>query len=287
VTRAAATLGAALAATRARLAAAGIESAALDARLLLARAAETTPERIVGWPEQALADGAAARLEAQLARRLAREPLARILGAREFWSLDFAVDAATLVPRPETETLVEATLAALGDRARPWRILDLGTGSGCVLLALLSELPAATGLGVDLSAAAVAIARANAASLGLGERSAFRVGDWLADVAGPFDVVVANPPYVATGELAGLAPEIRDFEPSSALDGGPDGLAAFRAIAPGLAAALAPGGSAWFEVGSGQAQAVARILVESGLVDPGVRADLSGTNRVVGARRPP
>ncbi len=277
-------LGEALAATRARLGAAGIDSAALDARLLVAHAADVTPELLVGWPETALAPDAASRLDALVARRAAREPVARLIGVREFWSLRFAVSGATLVPRPETETLVEAALAAM---PAPARILDLGTGTGCVLLALLSERPAATGLGIDLAPDAVALARVNAERLGLAARATFRRGDWLDGVEGAFDLIVANPPYVASGELAGLMEDVRDHEPALALDGGPDGLAAYRAIAAGLARVLAPDGAALFEVGARQAAAVEDVLAAAGLVPAGRRRDLAGIERVVEARSRP
>ena len=279
------TLGAALAAARTRLAAAGIEEPALDARILLAGATGTSVERIVGWPETPLDVDAARRFDELVGRRAAREPIARILGRKEFWSLDLALGPDTLVPRPETETLVEAALAAMPAPGRAWRILDLGCGSGCVLLALLAERRAASGLGIDAAAGAVAVARANAAALGLAPRAAFRVGDWLAGVAERFDVVVANPPYVATGEIAGLAREVRDHDPRAALDGGPDGLDAYRAIASGLPSVLAAGGTALFEVGAGQAGAVEAILARPGLMVTARRRDLAGVERVVGVRR--
>ena len=200
-----------------------------------------------------------------MARRLRREPMAYILGEREFWSLPLRVSPAVLVPRPESETVVEAALESIADRAAPLRILDLGTGSGCLLLALLSELPHASGLGIDRSAAALAIARANAERLGLADRAAFREGDWGYGLAGPFDVIVSNPPYVARTDARNLAPEVFAFEPQEALFAGADGLDAYRALAPDCARLLAQDGVTCLEIGQGQGASVAAILRRHGL----------------------
>jgi release factor glutamine methyltransferase len=205
--------------------------------------------------------------------------MAYILGEREFWSLPFQVGPAVLVPRPESETVVEAALEQIGDRAAPLRILDLGTGSGCLLLALLSELPQASGLGIDRSAAALAIASGNAERLDLADRAAFREGDWGRDLAGPFDVIVGNPPYVARADAAGLAPEVLVFEPEDALFAGPDGLCAYRALAPDCARLLAEDGFACLEIGQGQGAAVAQILGSHGLRLVASRPDLAGIER--------
>ncbi len=280
ISRRARSLQAALEDATRRLAAGGIAEARLDARVLLCDAAALTVERLLSQPERALEPEAAARLERHLARRIAREPLAQILGRREFWSLPFAVTPATLVPRPESEILIEAALSLVPDRRQPLRILDLGTGTGCLLLALLSELPDSTGLGVDASLAAARIARQNAAALGLRGRAKFLVGDWghsFADAS--FDLILANPPYVPEGEIDGLEPEIARYEPRQALSGGADGLACYRALAPGLARLLSPGGQALLEVGRGQIDRVATLLAEAGLGEAGRRWDLAGIPR--------
>lgn len=274
-------IGDAVKAAAARLAAAGVETPALDARVLAAEAfAMTQAGLLAGAASQASAAGRA-RLEAAVERRVAGEPTARILGRREFWGLDFALSPETLVPRPDSETLVEAALEAVRGRDRPLRLLDLGTGSGCLLLALLSELPGAWGLGVDRSPAAAATARANAASLGLEHRAAFMVGDWAAALGGRFDLVVSNPPYVATPDLAGLSREVRLHDPARALDGGADGLAAYRDVLRALPALLAGTGAAVLELGAGQRADVEAIARAEGLSPMGGREDLSGVCRAL------
>ncbi|SMF33742.1 release factor glutamine methyltransferase [Tistlia consotensis] len=272
-------LGAALATATAELAAAGVEGARRDARLLLADAAGLEPAAVVAWPERPLAGPARATFESHVRRRAAHEPVSRILGRREFWSLSFALSPATLDPRPDSETLVEALLAEVGDRQRPLRLLDLGTGSGCLLLALLSELPAAWGLGIDRAPAAAAAARRNAAALGLGDRAAFLAGDWAAALDGRFDLIVSNPPYIARDELAGLDPEVARHDPPAALDGGPDGLDAYRALAAALPRLLRPGGVAALEIGSGQAASAGAVLTAGGLPAPRLLSDLAGRPR--------
>lgn len=282
VAAAANSLGAALAEGTARLAAAGVEGARRDARLLLAEAAGLEPGALTAWPERPLSADARRRYESHLARRASREPVARILGRREFWSLPFALSPATLDPRPDSETLVEALLACQPDRGRPLRLLDLGTGSGCLLLALLSELPAAWGLGLDRSAEAAATARRNAADLGLAERAAFLVGDWaaaLADAQGGFDLVVSNPPYIARNALETLDPEVLRHDPRAALDGGPDGLSAYRALAGELPRLLRPGGWAAVEIGADQEASAAAALAGGGLPEPALLRDLAGRPR--------
>lgn len=281
---AAETIGAALSRSRQALQEAGIDSAALDARLLLAASLGVAVETVIAWPERKLTPDAVARLEALLRRRIAREPMAYILGRREFWSLDFAVTPATLTPRPDSETLVAAVLGEIADRRAPLRLVDFGTGTGCLLLALLSELPAASGIGVDVDPDTVEVARANATRLDLAPRAQFMPGHWGRPLGGEFDLIVSNPPYIATGDLPVLAPELR-YEPRLALDGGADGLAAYRALIPDAARLLRPAGLLALEVGVGQASAVNELLVASGLTSAGVRRDLAGIERCVLARR--
>ena len=258
----------------------------LDARLLLCHATGLSHEAYVAALNDALAPDAAARFGASVERRLAGEPVSRIIGIREFYGRPFRIDASTLDPRPDTETLVEAALG-LVDREAPLNILDLGTGSGCILITLLAELPRASGVGVDVSLGALELARANAQTVGVGDRAAFLASDWLEAVEGSFDLVVANPPYLSAADMAALSPEVRDHDPAPALDGGPDGLSAYRRIVPGLRKALRPGGFALFEIGPDQDQAVSRLLAEAGLdVGEGQHLwrDLAGRPRVVGAR---
>jgi len=282
-----ASLGALTRAAAARLAAAGIASARLDARLLAAHAFGVDAARLIAHPEQRPTSRRRRRFTALVARRAAREPIAYILGRREFWGLDLRVGKATLVPRPETETVVELALAVARGRGGDGdglAILDLGTGSGCLLLALLSELPRARGVGVDASAGALAVARANARSLGLSGRARFGKSDWGRSVTERFDLVVANPPYVCDGDFGRLEPEVSRFEPRPALSGGADGLAAYRALAPGLARLMNPGASIVVEIGDGQAAAVTAILEGHRLRVSGVRADLAGRQRAIAAK---
>jgi release factor glutamine methyltransferase len=277
-------LASALAAAAAALAVAGFEEPRRRARRILAAALDLSPAVVVAHPERALSAPEADRVRAVLDRVLAHEPLSRILGHREFWGLYFALNRDTLDPRPETETVVEAVLRRLPDRRAPLHLLDLGTGSGAILLALLSECPAARGLGIDIAPGAAAAARDNAVALGILLRANFVVGDWAAAAAGRFDAVVANPPYIATGALAGLPPEVARWDPARALDGGADGLGAYRAIAADLPRLLLPGGLFACEIGEGQEAAVMAILAAAGLAVDAVEPDLAGIARVVVAR---
>ncbi len=273
------TRAAALRAAAARLTAAGVEGAARDARLLLRHASGLDGAALSASMDAPMAQDEAARFAACVARRAARAPLSHITGTREFWGRTFKVSPAVLDPRPETEILVGWAL----EEAAPARVLDLGAGSGCILLSLLAEWPLARGVGLDASPAALAVARDNAAALSLSARADFIKGDWLRDVSGRFGVVVANPPYLTAADMAALSPEVR-AEPALALNGGADGLDAYRAIAARLRDALAEGAAAFFEVGAGQAQDVARILSDAGLGAVETRADLDGRARVLRAR---
>ena len=274
-----AALAAVLRQTAQRLRQAGVEAPAHEARLLAGAVLDADVAGLLAHPDRILGPDQLRRLDAATDRRAAREPLSHIFGHREFWRLGFRVDADVLDPRPDSETLVEAGLAALADRRRPWRLLDLGTGSGCLLLALLSELPAATGIGIDLSPAAVRLAAANASRLGLAARAAFACGDWGAGLAGGFDLILSNPPYIPSAAIAGLAPEVALHEPRLALDGGPDGLACYRRLAPQLPRLMAAGGRILLELGDGQAEAVAAIMAEGGLAAESLRPDLGGRPR--------
>lgn len=223
------------------------------------------------------------------ARRVQREPMAYILGEREFWGLPFKVSPAVLVPRPDSETVIEAALALLADRARRWRILDLGLGSGCLLLTLLREFPAAEGVGLEASDAALNVARANAEALGVAGRARLLAGDWrlpgwAETLDGPFDLLVSNPPYISADEIPQLMPEVGRFEPRLALDGGPDGLAAYRAIAREAPRLVARGGWILLEAGEGQAPDIYGIFQSTGFVAEPSWKDLGGIDRVVSLR---
>ncbi len=276
-------VGAAMAEAAARLAAAGIETARLDARLLLGHALGRDAGWLIGHRDDILSAAERADFETLVRRREGREPLAYILGTREFWSLLFRVTPATLIPRPETEILVEAVLDAFAASDAVFRIADLGTGTGCVMLSILNERPVATGVGIDLSTEALAVARGNAAALGLGKRAEFRQGSWFAALGADevFDVIVTNPPYISDAEMAALAPEIANHEPLSALTAGRDGLDAYRRIFPGLAGRLRAGGLFAGEIGHLQGNAAAALAREQGLEKVEILADAAGRPRCV------
>jgi release factor glutamine methyltransferase len=278
------TLGALLAEAAAALSEAGFDEPRRRARRLVAGLLKLSPTQLLGHPERGLERCEAERLRESLARMVGGEPLSRLLGRREFWGLNFALSADTLDPRPESETLIETVLARITDRSAPLDFLDLGTGTGCLLLALLSEYPAAIGIGVDIAAGAVLTARRNAAALGLADRARFFVGDWGSALSDRFAAIVANPPYIASKALADLPPEVDRYDPRRALDGGEDGLAAYRTIAADLPALLAPGGVVAVEVGAGQAFAAAAIFQARGLIIDGIERDLAGVERCVAAR---
>jgi release factor glutamine methyltransferase len=262
----------------ARLSAAGVEGPRRDARLLLAAALGLDPQAAAVAAEPLPSDRLS-RFEALVERRRRREPVSRILGRRGFWTLELAITAATLDPRPDSETLVAAVLERIGDPERPRRVLDLGTGSGNLLLAVLAELPGAWGVGIDIDPAALTVARDNAAALALDGRAAFSAGDWASALAGGWDVILCNPPYVRSGEIDSLAPEVARFEPLGALDGGPDGLAAYRRVVPELARLLAPEGLTAVELGMGLADEVAALAVAEGLECVACLPDLAGIRR--------
>jgi release factor glutamine methyltransferase len=274
----------AIADTRKHLEAHGVEAAAREARLIVCAAAGLTAADLIRAPEAALDASSLVRLKDMAARRAAREPLSRILGRREFWSLKLAIGPAVLDPRADTETLVSAALAALSPRrGEALRILDLGTGSGALLCALLKEFPAAQGVALDISEAAAVIARANLAACGLSKRSHVVGGCWGDCLGGAFDLIVANPPYVASGVIPTLDREVREHDPLLALDGGVDGLDAYRALGPALARLLEPEGGRFFvEIGIGQSESARDILAGAGLASLRIIDDLSGRPRVIG-----
>ena len=267
---------------------AGLESPVIDSRLLVCHALGMDRLTLLREPHRPLGQQAAALISAAH-RRLAHEPVSRIIGERYFWGRPFKITQATLDPRADSETLVAAGLELAGPIGalcnRPLRLLDLGTGSGCLILTLLAELPDATGVGVDISSAAIAVATENAVCLGLSNRVVFSCGPWAHGVAGPFDIIVSNPPYIRHGDLAGLAPDVASYDPALALDGGADGLAAYREI---LASSidLAPPGALLFEVGQGQADDVQRLMLERFAGTAALTAhrwrDLADIERVVG-----
>jgi len=263
------------------LGAAGFASPAFEARALLSGVLQLGREQMLAHPERPVDSESQARLADALRRRASHEPLARITGQREFWSLPIGLGAETLIPRPDSETVVESALLRVADPDKEYSILDLGTGSGCLLFALLTELPRARGLGIDRAPEALAIARANGHRLGFSSRAEFRVGDWTDGLIGVFDIVVSNPPYVAEEEWAALPPEVRDFEPKLALNGGIDGLAAYRALIPGIARLIAPDGFGVIELGAGQYDQVAEICRNSGLFTGQADQDIAGHQRAL------
>jgi release factor glutamine methyltransferase len=280
------TLGSLLAEAAATLARAGFAEPRRRARRLVALALDLTAAEVLARPELVLDEQRSDHIRFALGRMVDHEPLSRILGHREFWGLEFSLSPDTLDPRPETETVVEAVLRRFPDRKAPFSFLDLGTGTGCILLALLTEFPAATGFGLDLALGAGLTARHNAAALGLAARAHFLVGDWGTAVSGKFDVIVSNPPYIDRAALADLPREVILYDPWLALDGGLDGLCAYRSLVADLPRLLKLEGVFACEVGSGQASAVAAMLRANGLAIDGCERDLAGTMRCVVARGP-
>jgi release factor glutamine methyltransferase len=250
--------------------------------VLLAHALGFTQSDLIRNPGQQIDTTIYERL---LVRRIGHEPVALIVGRREFWSMEFMVSPASIIPRPDSETLIEAAVAAFGDRRQPTKIIDLGTGTGCLLLALLQEFPTAFGIGVDLAPDAAALAKANASRLGLRSRSAFLVGDWTEAFSGSFDLVISNPPYIPGPEVATLMPEVAHYEPRLALDGGPDGYDAHRTILSDLNRLLEPNGIAILELGRGQANYVSYLAREAGF-QASFRMDLAEIPRAIVLNRP-
>ncbi|KRR20444.1 protein-(glutamine-N5) methyltransferase, release factor-specific [Bradyrhizobium lablabi] len=273
----------------AQLKSAAVDSAELDARLLTGHALGLDLTGIITSAERQLTVDESARLEDFARRRLAGEPVARILGQKEFWGLPLQLSAATLVPRPDTETVVELALELLragGNLHRPLRIADLGTGSGAILLALLSELPTAQGFGTDVSQAALQTAAANAARSGVSDRATFVACDYASGLSGPFDLIVSNPPYIRSAEIADLDQEVRKHDPLAALDGGPDGLDAYRALIPQAAGLLAPGAALVVEAGVGQSGPIQALMAAAGLMcTTAPKADLAGIPRAVAGHK--
>jgi len=270
-----------LAAGRQKLELSDIDTAALDARVLLGHVLKQPPNWLHAHPEAPVDSAMAAQFEAYIARRCQREPVAHLVGTREFWKYAFDVGPEVLVPRPDSETLITAVLEHIVERNRPFRILDLGTGSGCLLLSLLGEFPQATGVGVDISGEALKVAARNARKLELDDRVEWIRGGWDVSPGGGFDLIVANPPYIETGALSGLEPDVVAYEPELALDGGPDGLDCYRAILGCLDGVLADDGLLVFEIGQGQAERLSVLADDAGYRRRGIHDDLSGTARVL------
>ena len=277
-------VGGAILVVKQRLVEVGIDTPRLDARLIVAHVLGISSTQLFSYPEAQLNDVQLEQLENFTQRRLSREPIARILGYREFWSLKFKVDESTLVPRPDSETVVEAVLANIRNRDKFLSILDLGTGSGCLLLALLFELKSASGLGVDLSEEVLKIAIENAEFLGLNNRVRFQRSDWLKNIDGkekPFDIIISNPPYIPKDEIAHLEPDVSKFDPYLALSGGDDGLHAYREIMPKILEFLAFNGVIAVEIGMGQALDVVKCGEANGLKIDKILKDIAGLERVL------
>jgi release factor glutamine methyltransferase len=275
----------------ARFKSGGIDTAELDARILVGAAIGLDLTGLIAAAARPVTSDEATRLKDFTRRRLAGEPVARILGTKEFWGLPLQLSAATLVPRPDTETVVELALEMLRaepDPKRRLRIADIGTGSGAILLALLSELPDAFGVGTDVSVAALRTARSNAACLGFGARVVFVACDYAAALSKPFDLIVSNPPYIRSADIAGLATEVRDHDPIVALDGGADGLDAYRQLIPQAARRLAQGGILVVEAGHDQSTDIGQLMTAAGLTqEKPPKADLAGIRRAVAGRKLP
>ena len=274
--------------TAVALTAAGIDNVRFEARLLLSHATGLQVEALISHGRDPAPPSVEEKLRTLTARRVRREPMAYLLGEREFWGLPFKVSPAVLVPRPDSETVIEAALPLLADRMRAWRLLDLGLGSGCLLLTLLKELPNARGVGLDVSREALAVAQTNAQTLSVADRATlvhgdWREPDWTRSLGGPFDLVVSNPPYIEAGTIDRLMPEVARYEPRLALDGGPDGLDPYRLIAAASLQLIVPGGYLLVEIGEGQAIEITRVFKAAGLRVAAPVKDLGGIDRVLRA----
>jgi release factor glutamine methyltransferase len=268
-----------------RLVAAGVDQPRLDARLLLGHALGDPQAHFHGREEEVPTEHARGNFEDLVGRRLRREPVSRILGTRGFWTLDLEINAASLDPRPDSETLVEAVLEHSPRREAPLRVLDLGTGTGCLLLSVLAEFPQATGLGIDISPDCTALAARNARANGLGDRARFQTGDWIKGLHAIFDVIMCNPPYIPTSTIQHLAPEVAHHEPPRALDGGVDGLDCYRRLALTFSETLAENSHIFLEIGFDQCQVVMEIMAAAGLRTLSVKSDLAGHDRCLVIKR--
>jgi release factor glutamine methyltransferase len=275
------TLGAAIRAVAKQLQDAGVDTPDLDARLLIAHALGLSRVDLITRAPQVWTAEDAAKIAPLIARRAAREPVSRILGQRDFWGQSYALTDATLDPRPDSETLIEAILAERPDTTQPFRVLDIGTGSGCLLLTLLAEYPAATGIGTDINPAAILAATANAAALSLTPRAQFQETRWADGIPGPFDLIISNPPYIPSRDIEGLEPEVKDHDPYLALNGGKDGLDAYRALADLTPPLLAPDGLVILEIGIGQTDDVTRLFTAAGFTLQACRKDLGRIDRAL------
>ena len=258
-----------------------IDKPHLEARMLLAYAAGVDQTRVIGYPEDKLDNATVGYLEKIVARRKNGEPIAYITGSKEFWSLNFNVNQETLIPRPDSETIIESVLGTITDFTDSLSILDLGTGSGCLLLALLSELPNAKGVGIDISSSACEIAKSNAKELGLGNRAEFYQGNWMEGICNQFDIIITNPPYIAEADIKFLNKEVRFFEPHLALSGGPDGLSAYRLIVKESTTRLKSAGILAVEIGINQVQSISNLFVKNGLRIIKIQRDFSNIERCI------
>jgi release factor glutamine methyltransferase len=264
---------------------AGVSSARLESRLLIGAALGIAPEMAFTHSERILEGEEWTRLEGLLTRRIGSEPMAYILGQREFWSLPFTVGPGVLIPRPDSETLIDSVLSHVPERTRNWNILDLGTGSGCLLLSLLKEYPSARGTGVDISQVALDQATKNAEDLGLSSRVDFIKGNWCEGLTGPYDIIVSNPPYIPSGEISDLSPDVSRYEPRLALDGGQDGLESYRQLSSVLAKILSRKGWLFVEIGAGQVSDVSGIFLKNGLYAVDIMNDIQGIARCITLRK--
>jgi len=283
------TLGELLQQATQRLSMAGICDARRDARLLIGELLEISQATMIGFPETAISADHVGIVNSAIERRVKREPVSRILGQREFFGLPFALGVETLDPRPDSETVVEAALTSIANIQNP-KVLDLGTGTGCLLLAVLDAIKTATGLGIDISANAVKTATQNARDLGLDDRADFKQQDWSkaqwqAVLDAPYDLILSNPPYIPDGDIAGLEPEVKDYDPLQALAGGTDGLDPYRLLIPQLPALLTENGQVIFEFGIGQADAVSKLFTDAGMIVVVAPQDLGGIVRCIVARK--